>query len=538
MTFTRQRRHDDGIIFQRPSMPSAAGGTGPGLLLVIGAVAAAAIGGPARAAEDQPAAVAPPQPAAAAAPAAQTAPPATFRTEDISIGEPISLPFATPLAPPAPPGSVPNAAARGAAPGFTPPASVLSVPPQAGLPADANAPAVTGGNGWLGIAVDDSLVTGRLVVVEVAPEGPAAKAGVRPQDVLLAINGNQLHTSDELAAALAAIAPDQRVKVAVGRDNRVEDLAMLASTRPPEAATRDWQSAAPPNPQPTMQPNRGPAMAAAAPSPLPPAAPDFRASPVAVQPLPAPLPSATAPAALSVLTGLESPSGRQPAAAAPSAATGRTALGVRTVPVNPDVQSRFHLTDSQGAFVIGVVQDLPASKAGVPPGSVIVALDRQPVRSPQDLSMLVTRGPVGKPVTLHYVLPGGESKQTDVVLQALEEPLERALVGDGGSQTVAPPTLQPAPQPASQTSRRLASQAVREQRQVVYPTAPPTLTAPASDTATSATTTTFPTTSEPPSPTSTAPEQLPLVRLESLLRRMTTQMERIEQRLDRLESGR
>ncbi|MFM9194218.1 MAG: PDZ domain-containing protein, partial [Planctomycetia bacterium] len=138
---------------------------------------------------------------------------APFQTQDISIGEPVSLPSAPPLAPPT-----------------TPQAPLLPPAPQA--------PAVGAeglGNGWLGLAVDDTVVTGRLVVVEVAADGPADRAGVRPQDMVLAINGVQLRNGDELAAALDAIAPGQRVKMAIGRDNRVEDMVAEASARPAAA---------------------------------------------------------------------------------------------------------------------------------------------------------------------------------------------------------------------------------------------------------------------------------------------------------------
>jgi membrane-associated protease RseP (regulator of RpoE activity) len=129
------------------------------------------------------------------------------------------------------------------------------------------------------------------------------------------------------------------------------------------------------------------------------------------------------------------------------AAGGRIALGVRTIPIDPDMQARFNLPAASGAYVIGVVGDLPASKAGVPPGSVIVALDERPVRSPDELTRLVTSGPVGKPVPLEYVLPGGASRRAEVVLQTLEQPLEEALVGPPGPTPVRVPTLQPQPEP-------------------------------------------------------------------------------------------
>jgi hypothetical protein len=165
------------------------------------------------------------------------------------------------------------------------------------------------------------------------------------------------------------------------------------------------------------------------------------------------------------------------------------------------VQSRFHLSEAQGAFVIGVVQDLPASKAGVPPGSVIVAINHQPVRSPQDLTHLVARGPVGTPVPLQYVLPGGQSKQADVVLQSLEQPLERALVGDGDAgRPTEPPDLQPAPL----TTRRVQPTGLYQQGETIEERFEPA----------------------------------PLARLEELLRRTNDRLEQIERRLERIESSR
>jgi len=440
-----------------------------------------------------------------AAMAADDAPAAgsSFQTEDISIGEPISLPSAPPLAAPAP------AANPSGAP-FQPPAAQLPsvvvpgvVPGNLGPAAETPAPGTQPltaprssiqseavGSGWLGIAVDDKLVTGRLVVVEVAQDGPAAKAGIRPQDMLLAMNGNQLQTSDELAASLAAIAPGQQVKMVVGRDNRIEDVVAQASARPPEAVSRDWQSSG-------VQ-NAPPQSAGAVPAATPPGIDGPAQLAPLGQSLVDELPAPVALAQPGILPTTPRPA-RAVAAAVPrlasgsSAPTGRTALGVRTVPVDPNVQSRFHLSDTHGAFVIGVVQDLPAAKAGVPPGSVIVAINNQPVRSPRDLTQLVSHGPVGTPVPIQYVLPGGQSKHADVVLQSLEQPLERALLGgsDGG-QPAEPPALQPSPL----TTRR------------VQPTAG-----------------------------YQSAESDPLARLEGLLRLMNTRLEQIERRLDRIETG-
>ncbi|MFM8435889.1 MAG: PDZ domain-containing protein [Planctomycetia bacterium] len=319
------------------------------------------------------------------APAADSQP-APFTPGEISIGEPIQLP--TRRSPEPAPGGGPTAAS-----------------PRQATPA----PPATAGNGWIGLTVDETLVTGRLVVVDVAPGGPAERAGIRLHDHLLALDGMPLRTADQLAAALAAIAPGSTVKAAVGRGERIEEISLQAAARPTRPPAREWQSAEPATPPVARQ------------------APSFAPKP---SPSPAPLAAAPAPAPFEPPAAIPGPA---PVATAPrtdvAAAKGRTALGVRTLPVDPAIQARFNLPEPAGALVIGVVHDLPASKAGVPPGSVIVALDNQPVRSPSELTRLVTSGPVGRPMTLQYILPGGEQRKADVSLQSLEVPLERALVG-------------------------------------------------------------------------------------------------------------
>jgi membrane-associated protease RseP (regulator of RpoE activity) len=124
---------------------------------------------------------------------------------------------------------------------------------------------------------------------------------------------------------------------------------------------------------------------------------------------------------------------------------------VRTVPLDATTRARFHLGDEAGAYVIGVVGDLPASRAGIPPGSVIVRLNGQPVRSPDELTTIVTSGPVDRPIPVDFVLPGGAERRADVVLQPLEAPLERALVGESAPQPTAVPVLQDG---GPQTARR------------------------------------------------------------------------------------
>ena len=368
-----------------------------------------------------------------------------FVPGEISIGEPIVLP--------------PNQAPPAAAPAAAPPGAVP-------------------GNGWLGIVVAESRTPGRWVVADVAAGSPAAAAGIRIGDDVRAINGTRLQSADDVSQSLTALAPGQAVSVAIARDESVADVRMTAVPRPTPGAARGWQ-AVPAEPAPAMPDRSGfaggappaavampPAFAATAPMTAPPAAPAQPAPSVLVPPpvttpsrFAAPSAFAAAPASgflPAATAGVPGPTAPPPSVAhelpPPQAAPGgrgRTALGVRTMPIDAETQSRFRLPALSGAYVIGVVQDLPAALAGVPPGSVIVALDARPVGSPDDLTRMVTSSPVGRPVSLEYVLPGGAAKKAEVVLQPLELPLERALIGTDPAAAPSVPTLIPSPAPGA-----------------------------------------------------------------------------------------
>jgi membrane-associated protease RseP (regulator of RpoE activity) len=368
--------------------------------------------------------------------AAADEPPASspaFQPGEISIGEPIALPFGGPAAATPPtPAATPTPAPRAAGDGG-------SVP----------------GNGWLGLSVDESTVPGRWRVEAVAPDGPAAQAGIAVGDELRAVNGGPLASREEVSQALTAIAVGQDVRVAVARADNVTDRVLRAAPRPaapprfatpvaptpvaptpvttPSAPNPQWQAAVPRDPE-APESRFGPPA-----SPTPATLPTPVATPIPAAAVDLPAPATQPPATASALAAAPAP------AAMPQPTAGRKALGVRTVPIDPATQARFNLPAPTGAYVIGVVQDLPAAKAGVPPGSVIVAIDDQPVRSPVELTKLVTSGPLDQPVTVQFVLPGGEAKKTAVRLQALDPPLARALTDDGPTPVPAPGLLQPGP---------------------------------------------------------------------------------------------
>ena len=361
--------------------------------------------------------------------------PKSFQPGDISIGDPIPLPFAPPSTRQADPPAVVPAAPAASPSGGT----------------GTSGPA----GGWLGLSVAESTAPGRWVIADVAGAGPAAAAGIRPGDEIHAIEGKLLESADDVSQALTAISQGQSVRLTVARADQVTDVMVTAVPRPAQAASKDWRGSpsAPAGTGATPPPFAAPASGG-------PPAPAATASVLAVPQAAAPQP----PAALPEPRPLPATSAAPVAAATTlqgvSQARGRTALGVRTVPIDQGLQARFRLSDAQGAYVIGVVEDLPASRAGIPPGSVIVAIDSRPVRSPQDLTRLVAGGPIDRPVSLQYVLPGGSEKRADVMLQSLELPLEQALAGPPTMSATDPPALQSGPTP--RTAQRQSQQTAVE----------------------------------------------------------------------------
>ena len=77
--------------------------------------------------------------------------------------------------------------------------------------------------------------TGSLVA-EVEPGGPAAKAGLKPGDVVTAVNGTAVSDPRALARQVAALRPGSTATVAVQRDGAEQTLKMTAAALPEKAA--------------------------------------------------------------------------------------------------------------------------------------------------------------------------------------------------------------------------------------------------------------------------------------------------------------
>ena len=96
--------------------------------------------------------------------------------------------------------------------------------------------------GWLGVVIQDvdkDLASSYgldkaqgAVVADLDPKGPAAKAGVRPGDLITKFNGQEIHTSADLPHIVGRIVPNTKVPFEVIRKGQRETLNVVVGKLP------------------------------------------------------------------------------------------------------------------------------------------------------------------------------------------------------------------------------------------------------------------------------------------------------------------
>jgi putative serine protease PepD len=94
---------------------------------------------------------------------------------------------------------------------------------------------VTPQGGFLGVTVA-TVIGGGVRIASVQPGGPAAKAGLRPGDVIVSIDGQPTPTTVELQTVLAALKPGQTVDVDVVRQDGSKATLKVTLGKPPASA--------------------------------------------------------------------------------------------------------------------------------------------------------------------------------------------------------------------------------------------------------------------------------------------------------------
>jgi serine protease Do len=86
--------------------------------------------------------------------------------------------------------------------------------------------------GWLGVSVEDR--DGGVTIAVLDRTGPAAKAGCRPGDVVVAVNGDKIDSSRGLIRAVAVVPPGNSVRLTIRRQGHEMEIPVNVGRRPAE----------------------------------------------------------------------------------------------------------------------------------------------------------------------------------------------------------------------------------------------------------------------------------------------------------------
>lgn len=99
-------------------------------------------------------------------------------------------------------------------------------------------------NAYVGVSLNPSSSGGAQISRSsqgVVPGGPAAKAGLKPGDVITAVNGHQINTTNQFVATIANYAPGNSVTLTVKRGGQTKTLKLTLGSQPSNAPSANQQ---------------------------------------------------------------------------------------------------------------------------------------------------------------------------------------------------------------------------------------------------------------------------------------------------------
>ncbi|HPE68998.1 MAG TPA: Do family serine endopeptidase [Thermotogota bacterium] len=90
------------------------------------------------------------------------------------------------------------------------------------------------------------------LIVEVAPDSPAQKVGLKPQDIILEINGNIVENHSHLSGLIRSFSSGAIVSLKVDRDGQILNIQVSLGTLEEEEQTATVQEQAPPLPDTSL----------------------------------------------------------------------------------------------------------------------------------------------------------------------------------------------------------------------------------------------------------------------------------------------
>ncbi len=222
---------------------------------------------------------------------------------------------------------------------YPPPATVAPIPGTEGAPPQPTAAPAQGG--YFGVVGDDLNTRGRGVeVLSVRANGPAATAGLKTGDVIIALRGQGVRNLEEFSNALGGQPEGARIEVIFQRGERNYSATVTLGPRP-GAIAGGVQGLAPAAGQPQL-----------------PQEPNFPNTP--------------------------------------------PQLGVRVMTIPEAARLGYAVYVRSGAVVGTIEKDSAAARAGLASGAVVVGIDNRRVNDPADLAAIVKNYRWGQVINLLY----------------------------------------------------------------------------------------------------------------------------------------
>lgn len=190
-------------------------------------------------------------------------------------------------------------------------------------------------------------------ITQVVKDSPAEKAGLRKDDVIVRIDGEDVNSVRKLNRLVSEMAPDHSVRITVSRGGSEQELTATITKRDNSAMVGDlfkrtpkvwkWEGT-----NPKVWKFESPRFFGRS---------DF-------------------PDSNGDLTFFLGNSRR---------------IGVSTMQLTKQLADYFGIADGKGVLVTSVIENSPAAKAGVKAGDVITAIDGEAVDSPGDLARAINR---------------------------------------------------------------------------------------------------------------------------------------------------
>lgn len=279
-------------------------------------------------------------------------------------------------------------------------------------PLDQNFEFFLGGDGFLGVYAENisrenmgryhvNQVRG-VGVTQIVKDSPAEKAGLRKDDVILRIDGENISSVRKLNRIVSELAPDQSVKITVSRGGSEQDITATVGQRSNKFFANDMFGA-----QPKIWKWEGN-----------PKEFKFRLSPRVMEVPPLTMDQGNLYSDGDLLNNRD----------LLWLANGRR-IGVSTVELTKQLADYFGIADGKGVLVTSVTEGGPAAKAGLRAGDVITAVDGEAIDSPGDISRAINRKKEGD-ITLTVIR--NKSQQTIHVTPregSFSGPMDRPQVG-------------------------------------------------------------------------------------------------------------